>query len=297
MEIAARLPGPWSAQLLDLDHVADRGHYIDQLWDDAEAHSYLTAYSSLQGVVLHGPDEQRLLILGHLTAPVPFIASALIPPDANPDRVGEMAMYSGMPLRASPERAAADLAIQLLPRYQDALSEWYRLHRPHQPRLQDYLASRTYMPTPATPHPRPSLERLTAALSTLTRPAEVAENIEDAVVAATPGSLDAAQEYIKALALWCGQLDSEPGRHRGTRLDSAAKQLDFILDELQDVAEFLADLDGVNRTAKARLTEQTQRHEAARTRSVVPSEPHTHSEDRPVHPPAWPEPDGPHRRH
>jgi len=208
LQVAARLPGPWSAQLVDLSADVVRAHHISQLWDDAYALEYLADFRTEHGAVLHGPDEQRLLLLRSWHLPV--IVTALIPPEADPDRIGEMSeAYSGMALTMESDTDADSIVIGLLPRYQHALSRWYDEHQPELPRLHEHSAGRP-------PRARPSTSRAPARRRGPTAPALNVPAPQYMIVSSTEGM---------PMGTWgIDPFDSDSAGEFGDRVDAAPKK-------------------------------------------------------------------------
>ncbi|MFF2955719.1 hypothetical protein ACFVVU_30780 [Kitasatospora sp. NPDC057965] len=123
--LAPRLPGEWTADVMDLPTAAARNALHERLWDLAHADWALGEFMYSTAGVLHGPADRELLVLPR---PHPHVGQYIVAPllpaafGRTTDGVEHLAPH-GITVQPDSVRAAAAVTGRLLPRYDQAISD------------------------------------------------------------------------------------------------------------------------------------------------------------------------------
>ncbi|WP_282697830.1 hypothetical protein [Streptomyces sp. CC208A] len=134
IEVAARLPGSWTARYHP--HLSDSAEspIAERLWDTGHVDWAVSTYVLGHGAVLTGPAGQELYINEHPIRHDRFLVAALEPPGLLPHHFHGVPEPNGIVIDPNPVRAAAAITRRLLPRY-DCAVESVREQARHRPAL------------------------------------------------------------------------------------------------------------------------------------------------------------------
>ncbi|MFH8751911.1 hypothetical protein ACH4GK_33615 [Streptomyces rimosus] len=154
VELAARLPGPWTSEYQRHARYADQFPRAEQLWGLAHVDHIVSQYVLTHDAVLHGPGNQRLYVTDRPLYPRQFVVAPLEPDgdDIRPHHFAGVQEPNGIAVPNDPARAAFQVTRRLLPRYEQALHRVLRNaatepeppHRPAPPQVAQALTLTYY---------------------------------------------------------------------------------------------------------------------------------------------------------
>jgi hypothetical protein len=120
-DLAARLPGVWSADMPEMDTMFRQLDVTDRIWD--EGHLYWISAELVidRAATLAGPGGIELIVVDRPYGKTPFMVGALLP-----DGLGRLPSHSppnGVSVPSDVARAAERVVRRLLPDYRRALAE------------------------------------------------------------------------------------------------------------------------------------------------------------------------------
>lgn len=121
--LAEALPGNWTSEHQRHAQYPDQFTRAEHVWDmDLVAHA-IAQHVLDQDAVLTRDDGTRLYVIAHPRRDEEFLVGAMAPADIAPEAFRTVREPDGIAVPDDPERAAEDIATDLLPRYDNALAQ------------------------------------------------------------------------------------------------------------------------------------------------------------------------------
>ncbi|MFG3038067.1 hypothetical protein ACGFYZ_14270 [Streptomyces sp. NPDC048330] len=122
-ELADRLPGHWTSEYTHHDSYEEQFPAADRLWDAGHVDYIVSQYVLGHHAVLHDQDGRTLYVTDRPLYRHQFVVAPLEPedPEFKSHHFAGVKEPSGIAVPDQPARAAAQVTLRLLPRYQQAL--------------------------------------------------------------------------------------------------------------------------------------------------------------------------------
>ncbi|WP_367435070.1 hypothetical protein [Streptomyces celluloflavus] len=143
--LADELPGQWRSQYHRHAEYRDQFPLAEDVWDMNMVTHAIVEVVLEHNAVLTRDDGARLYVIGRPRHDDEFLVGAMAPPGFAPEAFRGVREPDGIAVPDDPYRAADDITVDLLPRYDKAVAE-----------VQHNAAH----PTPPTPAPAPAPERV-----------------------------------------------------------------------------------------------------------------------------------------
>ncbi|QPP05186.1 hypothetical protein G4Z16_00925 [Streptomyces bathyalis] len=121
--LAEQLPGTWTSEYHHHTAYPEQFPIAKDLWDMGVVSAAVTAVVLGHDAVLTHQNGTRLYVIDHPGYDGEHLVGALAPPDIEPDALRGVGEPDGIIVTDHPVQAARDIASDLLPRYEQALSQ------------------------------------------------------------------------------------------------------------------------------------------------------------------------------
>ncbi|MFI1013113.1 hypothetical protein [Streptomyces sp. NPDC020965] len=121
--LADELPGAWRSDYHQHTDYPEQFSHAEEVWDMNLVSGAVAAAVLGQDAVLTRDDGTRLYVIGRPGAEEEFLVGAMAPPNIAPEAFRGVREPDGIAVPDDPSRAAEDITVDLLPRYDKALTQ------------------------------------------------------------------------------------------------------------------------------------------------------------------------------
>ncbi|MBV9025568.1 MAG: hypothetical protein JO362_17650 [Streptomycetaceae bacterium] len=121
--LAGELPGCWMSEYHRHTECRDQFSLAEDVWDMNLVSGAIAGHLLEHAVVLTGDDGTRLYVIAHPRCDEEFLVAAMAPPGFQAEAFRGVREPDGIAVSDDPFRAAEDIVVDLLPRYEMAIAE------------------------------------------------------------------------------------------------------------------------------------------------------------------------------